>query len=187
VPIFGKWGRQQCTVSWTHLGPQRTLESVDNQIGALQGGCKHVSMIYFTGLFSSHHFLTLFSETGWDAKLWTFVQKSWKKPLLFPNILNAFNSSFNHFTLLYIFPIYTYMYSCTHWIRRTLHKAIKALVFANRPCTRAWSTRLAIGYNPRVKIEVKINFWESYELKTNFRGSYFHRSTSFPHTTHIQF
>ena len=44
--------------------------------------------------------------------------------------------------------------------------AIKTLVFANRPCTRALSTRLAIVYNPRLKIEVKINFWESYELKT---------------------
>ena len=52
----------------------------------------------------------------------------------------------------------------THWIRRKLQSAIKTLVFANRPGTRAWSTRLAIGYNPRLKIEVKINFWESYEL-----------------------
>jgi hypothetical protein len=47
----------------------------------------------------------------------------------------------------------TWYYSCriqlysTHWTRRKLHTAIKALVFANRPCKRAWSTRLAIAYN----------------------------------------
>jgi hypothetical protein len=82
---------------------------------------------------------------------------------------------------------YYFQYSSTHLIRRTLRKAIKALVFANKPCTRAWSTRLAIGYNPRVKIGVKIFSRESYELKSNFRGFYFHRSATFPHTTHIQF
>ena len=44
-------------------------------------------------------------------------------------------------------------------------KAIKSLVFANRPCTRAWSTRPAIGHNLRVgqnifsrKLQAKIQF-----------------------------
>ena len=62
-----------------------------------------------------------------------------------------------------------YYFDYTHWVRRKLREraflAIKSLVLANRICTRARSTRLAIGYNPRVKIEVEIFFWESYELK----------------------
>jgi hypothetical protein len=46
--------------------------------------------------------------------------------------------------------------------------------------------RLAIGYNPRFKIEGRNNFRESYELKSNFRGSYFNRYATCPHTIHIQ-
>jgi hypothetical protein len=77
---------------------------------------------------------------------------------------------------------------CTHWTRRKLHAAIKTFVFANRPCKRAWSTRLAIAHNPRLKIGAKLNFRESYELRNSiFRGSYFHRYTTFPHTIHKQF
>ena len=80
---------------------------------------------------------------------------------------------------------------CTRWTRRKLCTAIKALVFANRPCKRASSTRLSIGYNPRLKIGIKIIFRESYELKFNFRGFYFHRYATFPrtisNTIHIQF
>jgi hypothetical protein len=51
-----------------------------------------------------------------------------------------------------------------------IRKAIKTLVFANRPCTRAWSTRLAIGYNLRVKIEVKIFFLRMLRAKIQFPG-----------------
>jgi hypothetical protein len=36
-------------------------------------------------------------------------------------------------------------------------------------------------------MEVKIFFWENYELKSKFRGFYFHRYATFPHTVHIQF
>ena len=56
-----KWGRQQCTVSSTQLGPQRTLEKRQT---ALQGGCKHVSICtcFFIPVFDS------FSATGWAIK-----------------------------------------------------------------------------------------------------------------------
>ena len=46
----------------------------------------------------------------------------------------------------------------------------KGLIDAS--CDRLQTTRKNRGQN---------NFWRNYELKTNFRGSYFHRSTSFPH------
>ena len=75
--------------------------------------------------------------------------------------------------------------SYTHWIRRKLRKAIKALVFANRPCTSAWSS--CDWLQPTRKNRGQIFFRESYELKSNFQGFYFHRYATFPHTIHIQF
>ena len=90
--------------------------------------------------------------------------------------------------ILYIKPNIDCGY--THWIRRKLrkggqgHKSFsfceqtlhKGLIDAS--CDWLQSTRKNRGLNI---------FRESYKLKSNFRGLYFHRYATFPHTAHIQF